>query len=70
VGQQQRIVFWNDMTMFLSARSGNPGVIDLEPESLKKNYPEIAAVIGHGRVISHAIQYWGPGILMTLLVEY
>ncbi|WP_439655851.1 hypothetical protein ACSHWB_25805 [Lentzea sp. HUAS TT2] len=64
----QKIVYWNT-TDLGRATAAAPGVIDLDPASLARTHPAVAQAIGRGRVTSHAIQYWGPGILITLLVE-
>ncbi|MDX8149604.1 hypothetical protein SK854_46300 [Lentzea sp. BCCO 10_0061] len=63
----QKIVHWN--THDFNGTPGAPGVIDLDPASLARTHPAIAQAIGRGRVTSHAIQYWGLGVLITLVVD-
>ncbi|WP_093605210.1 hypothetical protein [Lentzea waywayandensis] len=63
----QKIVHWNSHDFRGTPEA--PGVIDLDPASLARTHPAIARAIGRGRVTSHAIQYWGPGVLITLVVD-
>lgn len=63
----QKIVHWN--TYDFRGTPEAPGVIDLDPASLARTHPAIAQAIGRGRVTSHAIHYWGHGMLITLVVD-
>ena len=43
--------------------------MNLDYKSLIATYPQLAEALGNGRVVSHNVLYYGPGVLFTFIVE-
>lgn len=64
---KQRLVLWKFAGG--SRVEEGPVVVNLDYESLLHEYPDLAKVIGRGRIISHSALFWGPGLTFTFLVD-
>ncbi|GAA3894612.1 hypothetical protein GCM10023084_54250 [Streptomyces lacrimifluminis] len=65
----QRLVFWN-WTDFKPDKTGYINAWNLDYDSLIGEWPEMAQVIGHGRIISHHAMPHERGVLLTFIVDY
>jgi hypothetical protein len=63
------MVACNLQSEFIRVRGDTVVNINLDPGSLANTHPELSMAIGRGRIVSHALQYWGPGLLVTFIVE-
>ena len=65
---KQRLVAWNEQK-FMPERRGLVAEMSLDYADLVKERPELAEALRGGRVVSHNVLYYGPGVLFTFVVE-
>ncbi|MGR6971407.1 hypothetical protein ACU639_17770 [Streptomyces cynarae] len=66
---KQRFVAWYAPTFGI--QPGSVTEINLEPDVLRRTYPELAKALGRGRIISHHLATHAPigSVLLTFVVE-
>lgn len=66
----QRLVLWSIRDFGIDVTPGKPVIVDLNYNSLIRQYPALAQAIGQGRITSHAVVHWGAnGPIITLVVD-
>lgn len=67
---KQRLVLWTLFGFGTQVDANSPVVIDLDYNSLIREYPALARAIGRGRITSHSTVAWGtrPPII-SLVVD-
>jgi hypothetical protein len=66
----QRLVFWSIRDFGSDVTPDSPVVVDLNYNSLIRQYPALAQAIGQGHITSHAVVHWGAsGPLITFVVD-
>lgn len=48
---------------------GMAAEIKLDQVSLQKERPQLAELLGDGRIVSHDVYFYGYGVLFTFIVE-